>query len=129
MHFSSALDEAAAALPCIRAEPAQDSSRSLVAACSEGDICEWSADMRCERLLDEGHVSVHERRERVFFLWLARDGQRISKTIIAMGGYESISGNFIRIDSNGDSEGNFTAHALKPYNYTKVIQEGRYISQ
>ena len=55
---------------------------------------------------------------------LARDGQRITKTIIAMGGYESISGNFIRIDSNGDSEGNFTAYALKPYNYTKVHYEG-----
>ena len=55
---------------------------------------------------------------------LARDGQRITKTIIAMGGYESISGNFIRIDSNGDSEGNFTAYALKPYNYTKVYHEG-----
>ena len=52
---------------------------------------------------------------------LARDGQRITKTIIAMGGYESISGNYIRIDSNGDSEGNFTAYALKPHNYTKVI--------
>ena len=58
---------------------------------------------------------------------LARDGQRITKTIIAMGGYESISGNFIRIDSNGDSEGNFTAYALKPYNYTKVYLEGRFI--
>ena len=55
---------------------------------------------------------------------LARDGQRITKTIIAMGGYESISGNFIRIDSNGDSEGNFTAYALKPYNYTKVYVTG-----
>ena len=34
---------------------------------------------------------------------------------------ESISGNYIRIDSNGDSEGNFTAYALKPHNYTKVV--------
>ena len=37
-----------------------------------------------------------------------------------MGGYESISGNYIRIDSSGDSEGNFTAYALKPYNYSKM---------
>ena len=51
---------------------------------------------------------------------LARDGGRITKTIIDMGGYNSISGNYIRIDSNGDSEGNFTAYALKPYNYTKT---------
>ena len=48
LHFSSALDEAAAALTRMRAEPAQDSGRSLVAACSEGDIGEWSADMLCE---------------------------------------------------------------------------------
>lgn len=45
LYFSSALDEAAAALTRMRAEPAQDSGRSLVAACSEGDIGEWSADM------------------------------------------------------------------------------------
>ena len=51
---------------------------------------------------------------------LARDGTRITQTIIAMGGYESISGNYIRIDSSGDSEGNFTAYALKPYNYSKM---------
>ena len=51
---------------------------------------------------------------------LARDGERITRTIIAMGGYQSISGNYIRIDSSGDSEGNFTAYALKPHNYTKV---------
>ena len=49
---------------------------------------------------------------------LARDGGRITRTIIAMGGYQSISGNYIRIDSSGDSEGNFTAFALKPHNYT-----------
>ena len=54
---SSALDEAAAALTRMRAEPAQDSGRSLVAACSEGDIG------RVRRLLDEGRVSVHETTE------------------------------------------------------------------
>jgi hypothetical protein len=37
-----------------------------------------------------------------------------------MEGYNSISGNFIRIDSSGDSEGNFTAFALRPHNYTFV---------
>ena len=41
----------------MRAEPAQDSGRSLVAACSEGDIG------RVRRLLDEGRVSVHETTE------------------------------------------------------------------
>ena len=53
---SSALDEAVAALTRIRAEP-QDSGRSLVAACSEGD------SGRVRRLLDEGRVSVHETTE------------------------------------------------------------------
>ena len=38
--------------------------------------------------------------------------------IIGMGGYQSISGNYIRIDANGDSEGNFTTFALKRHNYT-----------
>ena len=37
-----------------------------------------------------------------------------------MGGYDSVSGNYIRIDSSGDSEGNFTAYALKPHPYTKT---------
>jgi len=53
---SSALDEAAAALTRMRTEPAPD-GRSLVAACSEGDIG------RVRRLLDEGRVSVHETTE------------------------------------------------------------------
>ena len=35
-----------------------------------------------------------------------------------MGGYKSISGNYIKINANGDSEGNFTAYALKTHNYT-----------
>ena len=51
---------------------------------------------------------------------LARDGTRITKTIIGMGGYQSVSGNYIRIDSSGDSEGNFTAYALKKHNFTQI---------
>ena len=51
---------------------------------------------------------------------LARDGTRITKTIIGMGGYQSVSGNYIRIDSSGDSEGNFTAYALKRHNFTQI---------
>lgn len=47
-------------------------------------------------------------------------GRAITEAIIRMGGYQSISGNFIRIDENGDSEGNFTAYALKEHNYTYV---------
>jgi hypothetical protein len=47
-------------------------------------------------------------------------GREITQTIIRMQGYKSISGNYIRIDSSGDSEGNFTAFAVKPHNYTFV---------
>ena len=47
---------------------------------------------------------------------LARNGRRITQTIINMGGYQSISGNYIHIDKNGDSQGNYTAFAFKPYN-------------
>lgn len=47
-------------------------------------------------------------------------GREITENIIRMGGYKSISGNYIRIDENGDSEGNFTAFALKPHNYTFI---------
>ena len=48
---------------------------------------------------------------------LARNGSGITETIIKMGRYESISGSFIKIDKNGDSEGNFTAYALKNLKY------------
>ena len=51
---------------------------------------------------------------------LARDGRGITQTIINMGGFKSISGNYIQINANGHSEGNFTAFALKPHNYTRV---------
>ena len=51
---------------------------------------------------------------------LARDGRAITDAIKKMGGYDSISGNFVRIDENGDSEGNFTAFALREHNYTRV---------
>lgn len=56
---------------------------------------------------------------------LARNGTRITQTIIDMGGYQSISGNYIRIDANGDSEGNFTAFALKEHNYTLTSKFSR----
>ena len=61
-----------------------------------------------------------EKGEQLSISELARDGKRITQTIIQMGGYNSISGNYIRIDGNGDSEGNFTAFALKDDNYTFV---------
>ena len=51
---------------------------------------------------------------------LARDGKAITNKIISMGSYKSISGNYIKIDNNGDSEGNFTAFALKPHNYSYI---------
>ena len=56
---------------------------------------------------------------------LARDGRGITETIIKMGGYKSISGNYIKIDSNGYSEGNFTAFALKPHNYTYISRSSQ----
>ena len=51
---------------------------------------------------------------------LARDGRRIIQTIIGMGGYHSVSGNFIRMDTSGDPVGNFTAFAVKRHNYTST---------
>ena len=51
---------------------------------------------------------------------LARNGKEITNTIIKMEGYQSVSGSYIHIDKYGDSQGNFTAFALKPYNYTVV---------
>ena len=38
-----------------------------------------------------------------------------------MGGYQSISGNYIRIDNSGDSEGNFTAYAINEHNYIQYL--------
>ena len=57
----------------MRAEPAQDSGRSLVAACSEGDIG------RVRRFLDEGRVSVHETNE---------EGERLLSLACSAGYYE-----------------------------------------
>ena len=37
---------------------------------------------------------------------IARDGREITNNIIKMGGYKSISGNYIHIDATGNSEGN-----------------------
>lgn len=54
--MSCALDEAAAALTRMRADPPQD-GRSLVEACNEGDIS------KVRQLLDEGRVSVHDTTE------------------------------------------------------------------
>lgn len=51
---------------------------------------------------------------------LARDGRAITEAIKTMGDYNSISGNFIRIDGQGNSEGNYTVFALKEHNYTIV---------
>ena len=51
---------------------------------------------------------------------LARDGKKITQSIIEMGkrGYESISGNEVKIDKNGDSEGSFTALGIKEHKYS-----------
>ena len=54
---------------------------------------------------------------------IARDGKAITQAIIGEGGYKSISGNDIVINANGDSEGNFTAFALKRHNYTYVSEQ------
>ena len=69
--------------------------------------------------LDEVIKESIKNKEGLSISALARNGSRITQTIIDMGGYQSISGNYIRIDSNGDSEGNFTAFALKAHNISK----------
>lgn len=70
------------------------------------------------KALDQVIKESRKSKEGLSISALARNGSRITQTIIDMGGYQSISGNYIRIDSNGDSEGNFTAFALKAHNYT-----------
>ena len=51
---------------------------------------------------------------------IARDGREITNNIIKMGGYKSISGNYIHIDATGNSEGNYTAFSVKRKNYTTI---------
>lgn len=46
------------------------------------------------------------------------DGARIIETIIQNRTYKSVTGATIKIDKNGDSEGNFSVLALKEFNYT-----------
>ena len=60
--------------------------------------------------------SIHYRESRgevVDISKIARDGKEITNNIIKMGGYKSISGNYIRIDATGNSEGNYTAFSVK----------------
>ena len=60
--------------------------------------------------------SIHNRESRgevVDISKIARDGKEITNNIIKMGGYKSISGNYIRIDATGNSEGNYTAFSVK----------------
>ena len=70
--------------------------------------------------LDQIIKEVEALGEKANMSLLARNGTRITKTIIGMGGYQSVSGNYIRIDASGDSEGNFTAYALKKHNFTQI---------
>jgi len=69
------------------------------------------------KALDKMIKDRQNNNETVDIAKLARNGSGITETIIKMGRYESISGSFIKIDKNGDSEGNFTAYALKPHHY------------
>ena len=72
-----------------------------------------------ERARTETSLKVDSKiRSGVNIAELARNGTRITQTIINMRGFQSISGSYIRIDANGDSEGNFTAFALKSHDYT-----------
>ncbi|XP_075220005.1 receptor-type guanylate cyclase Gyc76C-like [Lycorma delicatula] len=49
---------------------------------------------------------------------VASNGTRIIQTIIKNRSYQSITGTTIKLDANGDSEGNYTVLALKPNNYS-----------
>ncbi|KAI8121971.1 hypothetical protein FF38_05671 [Lucilia cuprina] len=49
---------------------------------------------------------------------IARDGSKIIETIIKNGTYKSVTGATIKIDNNGDSEGNFSVLAYKPFKYS-----------
>ncbi|XP_026477197.1 receptor-type guanylate cyclase Gyc76C-like [Ctenocephalides felis] len=49
---------------------------------------------------------------------VASNGTEIIKTIVNYGTYISVTGATIRLDKNGDSEGNFSVLALKPFNLT-----------
>lgn len=46
---------------------------------------------------------------------IASNGTEIIQTIIKQGQYRSITGSIIKLDKHGDSEGNFSVLALKPY--------------
>ncbi|XP_044753115.1 receptor-type guanylate cyclase Gyc76C-like isoform X2 [Coccinella septempunctata] len=45
---------------------------------------------------------------------IARNGTRIVEAIIKMGSYRSVTGAMMKLDENGDSEGNFSVLALRP---------------
>lgn len=49
---------------------------------------------------------------------VASNGTSIIETIIKNRTYKSVTGATIKIDSHGDSEGNFSVLALKPYSLT-----------
>ncbi|XP_073839417.1 receptor-type guanylate cyclase Gyc76C-like [Musca autumnalis] len=49
---------------------------------------------------------------------IASDGTKIIETIIKNGTYKSVTGATIKIDNNGDSEGNFSVLAYKPFKYS-----------
>lgn len=46
------------------------------------------------------------------------DGGRLIETIIQNRTYKSVTGSTIKIDRNGDSEGNFSVLALKQFSHT-----------
>ncbi|KAK9512964.1 hypothetical protein O3M35_001263 [Rhynocoris fuscipes] len=50
---------------------------------------------------------------------VASNGTLIIETIVRRKFYDSVTGFTIRLDSNGDSEGNFSVLAYKPYNLTE----------
>ena len=70
--------------------------------------------------MDQIIKEVKAEGEEVDLRLLARDGRRITQTIIGMGGYQSVAGNFIRMDASGNPVGNFTAFAVKKQNYTST---------
>lgn len=73
----------------------------------------------------EDHRALGDKIDSSMISSLARNGTKITDTIIAMGGYQSISGNYIRINKDGDSEGNFTVFSLQKTNYTYTSRISR----
>ncbi|XP_050532707.1 receptor-type guanylate cyclase Gyc76C-like isoform X2 [Daktulosphaira vitifoliae] len=57
---------------------------------------------------------------------VASNGTLIIETIIKNITYQSVTGSTIKLDSSGDSEGNFSVAALKPHNFSFQVADGNF---